>query len=269
MEKFTPDASVSAAFKSALDWWESVGVEVPKTVPAKPKARTRPAPTSSQSKQAATAAKTTAASATSDPTHESRVQLAQQAASGAKNLTALKTAMTGFDAGTLSDNAAQCVFASGNPEARVMVIGDAPGRDEDTQGKPFAGRSEQLLGKMLAAIGLTENEFYAANIMSWRPPGGRNPHPEEIALCRPFLHRHIELVAPDVLLIAGGGPLSAMTALTGIMKNRGNWQTLTINGRDIPALPIYHPSFLLKRPELKREAWRDLLSLHEKLSELD
>lgn len=264
MEKFTPDASVSAAFISALEWWESVGVEVPKIAPAKPKARARAKPT--QQTQPPIQGKTT--SSAPDPTYETRIQNAKQLASAAKDLSALKTAMNGFDAGTLSDNATQCVFASGNPAAKLMVIGDAPGREEDSQGKPFAGRSEQLLGKMLAAIGLTEDEFYAANIISWRPPGNRNPTPEEMALCRPFLDRHIELAAPDVLLITGGVPLSAMTELTGIMKNRGAWQSLTINGRDIPALPIYHPTFLLKRPELKREAWRDLLSLHEKLSEL-
>ena len=268
MEQFTPDTSVSAAFISALEWWESMGVEVPKTTPAKPKARTRPAPTSSQLKQATTAAKTTTAPTAPDPTHESRMQLAKQIAAGAKDLAALKTAMSSFDAGTLSDNATQCVFASGNPAAKLMVIGDAPNREEDTQGIPFAGRPGQLLSKMLAAIGLTETEFYAANVINWRPPGNRTPTAEEIALCRPFLHRHITLAAPDILLIMGGVPLSAMTELTSIMKNRGSWQTITINGRDIPALPIYHPSFLLKRPELKREAWRDLLSLHEKLSEL-
>ena len=255
-----------AAFESALKWWDSVGVDVPKTAPAK---RKRPAARTAQPKPSPVAtARSKPVSAAPDPTHESRMQQAKQFASAAKDLAALKTAMSGFDAGTLSDSATQCVFSRGNPEARLMVIGEAPNRDEDIAGQPFIGRSGQLLDRMLAAIGLTADEFYAANVINWRPPGNRPPTPEEIELCRPFLHRHIELAAPDIVLIAGGVPLSAMTELTGIMKNRGTWQSLKIAGREIPALPIYHPAFLLRRPELKKEAWRDLLSLHEKLSEL-
>jgi len=117
----------------------------------------------------------------------------------------------------------------------------------------------------MAAIELTEDQFYITNVVNWRPPQNRNPKPEEIELCRPFLNRHIELAAPKYILIVGGVSLTALTGLTGIMKNRGQWQTLTIAGRDIPALPIYHPAFLLRQPALKKEAWRDLLELRSHL----
>lgn len=259
------DKSFQAAFESALDWWDAMGVEVPKVAPAKPKARPKNTSPKTQTGPAKTASHKTSVPSLSNA---ARITAAETLAKSAKDLDALKLAMASFDAGTLSDNAVQCVFARGNPDSRLMIIGEAPGRDEDIEGKPFVGRSGQLLDRMLAAIGLTEDEFYVTNVINWRPPGNRNPTPEEIELCRPFLHRHIELAAPDILLIVGGVSLSAMTDLTGIMKNRGTWQELKIAGREIPALPIYHPAFLLRRPELKKEAWRDLLSLHEKLSEL-
>jgi len=123
-------------------------------------------------------------------------------------------AMASFDAGTLSDNATQCVFARGNPDAKLMVIGEAPDRDEDIDGKPFIGRTGQLLDKMLAAIGLTADQAYMTNIINWRTPGNRQPTPDEIALCRPFLDRHIELAAPDILLITGGMPLAVFAQTT-------------------------------------------------------
>ena len=148
-----------------------------------------------------------------------------------------------------------------------MIIGEAPGRDEDIAGKPFVGRAGQLLDKMMAAIELTEEQFYITNVVNWRPPQNRNPKPGEIEICRPFLKRHIELVSPKYILIVGGVSLTALTGLTGIMKNRGQWQTLSIAGQDIPALPIYHPAFLLRQPALKKEAWRDLLDLREKLKQ--
>ena len=119
----------------------------------------------------------------------------------------------------------------------------------------------------MAAIELTEEQFYITNVVNWRPPQNRNPKPDEIEICRPFLNRHIELVSPKYILIVGGVSLTALTGLTGIMKNRGQWQTLTSAGTDIPALPIYHPAFLLRQPALKKEAWRDLLELRQKLKQ--
>jgi len=185
-----------------------------------------------------------------------------------KTLDALHAALTGFDAGALSDGARQVVFSRGNPDADLMVIGESPGRDEDIQGKPFVGPSGQLLDRMLGAIALGADDFYVTNVMNWHLPKNRNPKAAEIELCRPFIEKHIELAQPKVLLLVGGLSMSALTGLTGIMKNHGQWQEITVAGTSYPALPLYHPAFLLRRPELKKDAWRDLLSLREKLLSL-
>jgi len=244
------------ALKSVLDWWDAAGVDVPDVTLSAPKRKTRPKPDQlpepTPPRPSATAAPKV-------------ILNAAPIAAKAKTLAELKAAMDTFDAGPLSDHARQCVFARGNPESTLMIIGEAPGRDEDIAGKPFVGRSGQLLDKMLASIGLTEDDFYITNVVNWRPPKNRNPSPEEIEMCRPFLNRHIELMAPKVLLIVGGVSFFAMTGIKGIMKNRGQWQSINIGTGDIPALPIYHPAFLLRQPVLKKDAWRDLLALREKL----
>jgi len=254
-------AGMDKALKSVLDWWDAAGVDVPDVTLASAKRKAKPRPSASQKsvqKSAVPAPRTGAA--VPKPASD-----AAPIAAKAKTLIKLKAAMDKFDAGALSDHARQCVFARGNPESSLMVIGEAPGRDEDIAGKPFVGRSGQLLDKMLGSIGLTEDDFYITNVVNWRPPKNRNPSDEEIAMCRPFLNRHIELMAPKVLLIVGGVSLSAMTGITGIMKNRGQWQTINIGTGDIPALPIYHPAFLLRQPTLKKDAWRDLLALRDRL----
>ena len=247
------------ALKSVLDWWDVAGVDVPDvTLPvAKRKAAPRKSPAASSQKSTARAPQ---------PASKPKASIdATPIAAKAKTLAELKTAMDSFDAGTLSDAARQCVFARGNPDADLMVIGEAPGREEDMAGKPFIGPAGQLLDKMLASIGLTEETAYLTNVVNWRLPKNRNPSPEDIELCRPFLNRHIELAAPKVILLVGGVSMSAMTGLTGIMKQRGQWQTVTIARTEIPALPIYHPAFLLRQPVLKKDAWRDLLALRERL----
>ena len=265
------DKSFESAFVAALDWWASVGVEVPKTAAQKPKIRPKaPSPQTSAHKASTPKPHRNAQPSEdhSTPSLEAQIEAIQKLAAPAKDLPALKTAISGYDMGTLSANANSCVFSRGNPKSSLMIIGEAVGRDEDIAGKPFVGRAGQLLDLMLAAIGLTEDDVYITNVINWRPPGNRNPSPEEIELFRPFLTRHITLAAPKALLIVGGVSLTAMTGLNGIMKNRGQWQSVKINGENIPALPIYHPAFLLRRPEMKKEAWRDLLALHDKLSEL-
>ena len=247
------------ALKSVLDWWDAAGVDVPDVTLSAPKRKAAPrkSPVAPSQKSAARAPQTA-------PTPKPSIDAAPIAAK-AKTLAELKAAMDSFDAGTLSDAARQCVFARGNPGADLMVIGEAPGREEDMAGKPFIGPAGQLLDKMLASIGLTEETAYLTNVVNWRLPKNRNPSPEDIELCRPFLNRHIELAAPKIILLVGGVSLSAMTGLTGIMKQRGQWQTVTVAGKEIPALPIYHPAFLLRQPVLKKDAWRDLLALRERL----
>ncbi len=247
------------ALKSLLAWWDTAGVDIP-NVPVLPKA-VLPKDTFTSSSKNKTIQQ-------SGKPPSDILQIAESIAATAKTLEDLKSALEKFDAGALSDGAHQCVFARGNPEANIMIIGEAPGREEDLAGQPFVGRSGQLLDRMLASVGLTQTDYYITNVINWRPPKNRNPKIEEIALCRPFLNRHIELMAPKIIVIVGGISLSALTGVTGIMKNRGQWQTLTINGLNIPALPLYHPAFLLRQPALKKEAWRDLLTLKAKVDSL-
>ena len=249
------------ALKSVLDWWDAAGVDVPDVTLSAPKRKAAPRAGASMAKKTAAQTPRPISSAP-----KAKVTIdASPIAKKAKTLAELKAAMDKFDAGALSDNARQCVFARGNPEAELMVIGEAPGREEDIAGKPFIGPAGQLLDKMLASIGLTEDTAYLTNVVNWRLPNNRKTTEDDIMLCRPFLHRHIELAAPKVILLVGGVSMSALTGLQGIMKQRGQWQTITIAGREIPALPIYHPAFLLRQPTLKKDAWRDLLALREKL----
>lgn len=242
---------MEAALRSLLDWYAEMGVDVPKVPAARPVRAKRPL------------AKTTSPDPVQNSQKTSAIDLSK-----VRTLDALREAINGFDAGPLSDGARQAVFARGNPESKLMVIGEAPGRDEDMQGKPFVGRAGQLLDRMLGAIALGENDVYITNVLNWRPPQNRNPKPEEIELCRPFIEKHIELVQPEILLLVGGISMTTLTKLTGIMKNHGQWQNVSVAGKSYPALPLYHPAFLLRRPELKKDAWRDLLALREKLLSL-
>ena len=253
------------ALASIMDWWADVGVDVPEIAPMRAKARPAKARNNAAAPKNKSVAKAPAAPQVDTPRP---IKDAAPIAAKAKTLGELKTAMDSYEAGALSDHARQCVFARGNPESGLMLIGEAPGREEDRAGKPFIGPAGQLLDKMLASIGLSEDEFYITNIVNWRPPKKRNPTQDEIEMCRPFLNRHIELAAPKLIVLIGGVSLSAMTGETGIVKKRGQWQELQINGTSYPALPIYHPAFLLRQPLLKKDAWRDLLSLREKLGAL-
>ncbi|MCI2399583.1 uracil-DNA glycosylase [Aliiroseovarius subalbicans] len=198
------------------------------------------------------------------------VALAKQMASGAQDLDGLRAALNAFEGCELKKGARNTVFADGNPAARVMIIGEAPGRDEDIEGKPFVGRAGQLLDKMCDAIGmgraapLSKDAVYITNVLPWRPPQNRDPKPEEVAMLLPFLTRHVELVAPDVLVLMGNHACQAVLGKRGITRLRGQWGEAL--GR--PALPMFHPAYLLRNPAAKREAWADLLSLQAKLREL-
>ncbi|HEU0215260.1 MAG TPA: uracil-DNA glycosylase [Stellaceae bacterium] len=199
-------------------------------------------------------------------------QSARRLALEAETVEALAALVAGFDGCALKRTATNTVFADGNPAAPVMIIGEGPGADEDRIGRPFVGRAGQLLDRMLAAIGLDRSSVVVTNVVYWRPPGNRTPTAAEIASCLPFVMRHIALVQPKVLVLCGGTAASALLAQRqGITRLRGRWFDLAVPGLDqpVPTLPMFHPSFLLRTPERKREAWRDLLSLQARLDEFD
>jgi uracil-DNA glycosylase family 4 len=193
-------------------------------------------------------------------------------ASACGSLAELAAALEAFDACPLKKTATQLCFADGSPDARVMLIGEAPGRDEDIQGKPFVGRSGQLLDRMLAAAGLSrgaadrESAVFITNTVFWRPPGNRTPTEAETQMCLPFLMRAIEFQKPDVIVCLGATPAHRLTGRNdGILKMRGKWVTANVSGRNIPLLPTLHPAYLLRQPAQKRLAWRDLLLLRQML----
>ena len=190
------------------------------------------------------------------------VVVAQQMAAQAGDLAGLEQALAGFEHFELKRGARNLVFSDGVPGARVMIIGEAPGRDEDRQGKPFVGRAGQLLDKMLAAIGLSRAEsVYITNVLPWRPPQNRDPKPDEIAMMRPFVQRHVELAAPEVLILMGNISCDAGLGKRGITRLRGHWT----EAYGKPALPMFHPAYLLRQPQMKREAWADLLEIKARL----
>ena len=200
------------------------------------------------------------------------VEDARAVAAAAGSLDALRAGIEGFDGCALKRTAKNTVFADGNPDAPVMVIGEAPGADEDRLGKPFVGVSGQLLDRMLGLIGLDRaTGFYITNILPWRPPGNRTPTSAEIALCLPFVERHIALVRPKMIVLSGGVAAKTILATSdGIMKTRGRWFDYRPDGLEapVPTIAIFHPAYLLRSPAQKREAWRDLLSIREKLDQL-
>ena len=209
-------------------------------------------------------------------TQEQAVQSARTLADAAPTIDALRAAVAAFEGCALKKTAMNLVFADGDPSADVLVLGEAPGADEDRQGVPFVGVSGQLLDLMLAQIGLSRRAgggtgVYITNMLFWRPPGNRPPTTHEIEVCRPFVERHIALARPRVILFAGGISAKAMLNTSeGIMRLRGRWSEIRVPGLvdPIPALPMYHPAFLLRQPARKREAWRDLLALKHRLRSL-
>ena len=180
----------------------------------------------------------------------------------AKSLEELERILADFDACTLRFTAKNLVFGDGNPEARVMFLGEAPGADEDRIGKPFMGRSGQLLDKMMKAVGLDRTSAYIGNIVPWRPPGNRNPTPQEVAVCRPFVERQIELVDPDIIVCLGAPATQTLTgSKDGILRTRGRLFPYTLPNREVKLLATLHPAFLLRQPVQKRLAWRDFRAL--------
>lgn len=194
------------------------------------------------------------------------IMAARALAKSAPDLATLERLLSGFEGCSLKSTASRLVFADGTPGAKLMIIGEAPGRDEDETGKPFVGRAGQLLDKMLHAIGLDRSQVYIANIVPWRPPGNRTPTPQEIAICLPFIHRQIELCAPDVLVTMGApATQNLLHQKDGILRLRGRWFDYDAGTRKIPALATLHPAYLLRQPGQKSLAWRDLRALAARL----
>jgi DNA polymerase len=201
---------------------------------------------------------------------EAQAARARELALGAATLEELHALLKDFDGCNLKLTAKNLVFADGNPEADIMLVGEAPGREEDREGLPFVGRSGQLLDRILAAIGRDRRSAYISNVIPWRPPGNRDPSPLETEICRPFIERHIELANPKVLVTLGNPSTKLLLKTqTGIMRMRGTWSVhVTPSGTEIPTMPTLHPAYLLRNPAHKKLAWRDFLAVAAKLREL-
>ncbi len=258
-----PDATDLAA----LRWLVEAGAD--EAVDDSP--RDRLAPPAAAARPATPATPPRARAPTAEPkltSNDAVLASARDLARAATDLNQLRAALESFDGCALREGATNLVFADGNPKARLMILGEGPGAEEDRRGLPFVGASGQLLDRMLACIELDRSSVYISNILFWRPPGNRTPTGNEIAACLPFVERHIELVDPKYLLLVGG--ISAKTLLgrsEGILRLRGKWAHYQHHGLDhpIPALASLHPAYLLRQPGQKRLAWQDLMSLRAAL----
>ena len=201
------------------------------------------------------------------PAPEAAIVSAREAARTAPTLEALRALLESFDGCALKSTATRLVFADGNPQARIMFVGEAPGREEDIEGLPFVGRSGKLLDRMIAAIGLDRSSAYIANVIPWRPPGNRTPTPQETQICLPFIQRQIELVNPDILVTLGNPSTQTLLGTReGIMRTRGKWFDYDTGTRVIRALPTFHPAYLLRSPSYKRMSWQDLRAIAKALA---
>ena len=261
----------NAELLSVLDWYRAAGVDLAvMDEPVDRFAQKPPAPAAMppRAAQAPTAPQAASAAPVAGPIGGDPSE-ARQLAATAQSLDQLRDILDKYDGCGLKFRATQLVFADGNPDAKIMLIGEAPGAEEDRQGKPFVGRSGQLLDRMLGAIGLDRTSVYIVNTVPWRPPGNRTPTPEEMELCLPFLRRQVELVAPKLVLTLGGPAMQTVFQSTnGIIKMRGKWQDVAIGSHQVPALPTLHPAYLLRNPPAKQQAWRDLLSFKARMGEL-
>ncbi len=270
-EEFTGLAADWDAALAALSWQLDCGIdevigEAPvnryEVVVEKPAPRPAPAPASRPGAPPARGPVPQDTAHVPEPQIDP-VAVAAAAAARAMSLDALQDAIRSFELCDLKRGARNTVFADGNPKARLLILGEAPGREEDQEGRPFVGEAGRLLDRMFAAIGLSRTSpdpaasFYITNVMPWRPEGNRDPSPAEIAMMRPFVERHIALADPDVIVVTGNTPLLALTGQRGILRARGTWT----KALEKPLLPMTHPAYLLRNPGAKREAWADLLSL--------
>ena len=186
-----------------------------------------------------------------------------------KTLKDLQYFIENYDECELLETARSTVFCDGNVDAEIMLVGEAPGNQEDIEGKPFVGKSGQLLDKILETININRTNCYISNIIPWRPPGNRNPTAEEISMCLPFIKKHIELVNPKILLLVGSiSSKSILNKNLGITKLRGEWHIYKDGNVEIPALPIFHPAYLLRRPNNKSYVMRDILLFKRKIQDM-
>ncbi len=263
----TPDQTLAA--RALLRWYADSGVddavgENPRDLFIPPPAKAAPGPARVPVTVTPISAGANAAAISADEA----AAAARRVAAACRSVEDLAHAVAAFDGCPLKAGARTTVFADGVFGASLLVIGEAPGKDEDQIGKPFVGRAGQLLDRMLAAIGRSRKEnTLISNVIYWRPPGNRTPTQAEIAVCKPFVERLIELTAPKAIMLAGGVPAQALLGVTGIMRARGLWREIeTASGAKFPALPAFHPAFLLRQPAQKRLAWRDLQSLAARLT---
>lgn len=260
------DLDNPAELLSILDWYRAAGVdtalaEEPVNRLAPHRAAATPGRSSvAKGQEPAPNAPAPAIVLDADPAQ------ARALAAAATTLAELEAILRAYDGCGLKARATQLVFADGNPEAEIMLVGEGPGGEEDRLGKPFVGRAGQLLDRMLFAIGLDRSSVYIANTVPWRPPGNRNPTPQEIALCQPFLHRQIELVGPRYLVALGAVAAQSLFGVSaGISRLRGQWRDLTVGTHSLRALATLHPAYLLRVPAQKAQAWRDMLELRRSL----
>ena len=260
------------AARQLLEWYAASGVDA--AVEAVPMAAWRPERSTTLLERGAAPARPLGVVAPAPVRQPSllvpesrRVGTARDIAAACRSLAELEAALAAFDGCALKETAKQLCFADGNPEARLMLIGEAPGAEEDRQGKPFVGPSGQLLDRMLAEIGIDRTRAWITNVIYWRPPGNRPPTAGEIAVCLPFLERQIELLEPAFILFVGGIAAKALLGRSeGVSKLRGRPFTYaTAGGRQIPCLVTFHPAYLLRQPLNKRFVWRDLLELRAQI----
>ena len=276
--------TASPELRAWLDWYRSMGVD--EVIGERPIDRTQPTEISSGRRGDVAASGSSgpsapSASAAASPVlprvaHRPALQSAGSAAASAReiaaachDLAALEAAVGAFDGCALRETALNLCFADGGPQADVMLIGEAPGAEEDRLGRPFVGQSGKLLDTMLATIGLHRDSVYITNVIYWRPPGNRSPTQAEIAACQPFLERQVELLKPKIIVFLGGIAARGLLGVKeGVTKLRGRRFVYTAaDGMRIPAMITFHPAFLLRQPAQKRFAWRDLLVLRQRLDQ--
>jgi DNA polymerase len=271
----TPLSAAAAA--ETLRWWIEAGVDLAldETAHDRFAESAGPAPRRAPAAIAAPAAPSMSYEARPMPaavaTPDEAARSARDKAAAAATLDDLRAELERFTGCGLKATATQLVFADGAPGARIMFVGEAPGGDEDRIGRPFVGRAGQLLDRMLAAIGLDRTQVYIANVVPWRPPGNRTPTPQETAVCLPFVRRQIALSAPRLIVCLGGSATQTLLGVKeGITRARGVWREYQgDDGGTIPALPMFHPAYLLRTPAAKRQTWADLRKLRQAVDALD